>query len=448
MKNNRKFHLYINTFNTKINFKSMKKYLLVISLFMASYCANSQDLKSITLYTYASQFDKAKVEVDGFLANEKNAAKPEGWYYKAYIYNGLGRTPGKPVAESKSLYVSAFDALKKYVAIDPKVPLTIEEKNSTVFNIYYGIYDLGIKTYNEKNYEESYDLFTKALGVHDYIYDNKITGPNNLKAAAHDTDLVWNLAVLANELKKKDDALMYFKKIADADLKDEKYATAYDELVIKYKKEKNAAEFAKYVAAAKKNYPVDIPYWEMKEMEYALDGLEDEALLNKYEELTKAMPNNYIVFYNYAVEIDKYLSSNAAKAKDAAAVSAYRTKIEELYKKAVSLKSTLEANLQLANLYYSKTFDLQERIAKIKGTKPAEVKLKNDLIAESKALSLASIPYAEAAVGFLSKLEKYKFSDKSNYKLALEILGNGYKVAGNAAKVAEVEKKKLEVEKL
>ena len=423
----------------------MKKYVLLLTLLFGGLCSKSQDLDKIKTLITLTQYDKAKPEIDSYLNNEKNASKAEGWYYKAYVYNSLGRVANKPLMESKGLYVDAFDAVKKYAQLDPKLTLTVEEKNSTVFNIYYGLYDLGIKAYSEKNYTESYDVFFKALGIHDYIHDNKIAGPANLKLPAHDTDLVWNLAVLANELKKKDDAAFYYKKIADADLRDEKYATAYDELVLKYKREKNAELFAKYVAAGKKHYPIDIPYWEMKEMEFALADLENEALLNKYEELTKTLPNNYIVFYNYAADIDKFISSDASKGKD---INAYRNKIEELYKKAVSIKSTLESNLQLANLYYSKTFELDERVAKIKGTKPAEVKVKNELIAESKANMLASIPYAEEAEKFLAALTKYKFTDKANYKLILEILGHGYKVNGNAGRLAEVEKKKLEVEKL
>ena len=418
----------------------MKKYLLLLTLLISGLYSNSQDLDNIKKMIMLSQYEKAKPDIDSYLSNEKNALKAEAWYFKAFIYNSLGRVATRSVAESKGLFMAAFDAVKKYAKLDPKTPLTIEENHSTVFNIYYGVYDLGIKTYNEKNFAESYDLFTKSLDIHDYIYNNKFIGPGNLKASAHDTDLVWNLAVLANELKKKEDVIVYYIKIADADLKDEKYASVYDELVLKYKREKNAELFAKYIAAGKKNYPVDVPYWEMKEIEFALADLEGEPLLNKYEELTKTLSNNYMVFYNYAVEIDKFISTEGAKEKD---LNAYRNKIEELYKKAVSIKSTLEGNLQLANLYYSKTFDLQERIAKIKGTKPAELKVKNDLIAESKALSLATIPYAEEAIRLLSEFKTYKFADKSNYKLALEILGNGYKVAGNAAKVAEVEKKKI-----
>ena len=319
----------------------MKKYLLAIALFMASNYTWSQDLKSILINVTLKKFDDAKTEVDKFLAVEKNAAKPEGWYYKAYIYSSLARDPKKTVAESKSLNDEAYAAIKKYAQVDAKTPLTIEENNSTLFNIYYSYYDMAIKTYNAKSFAESYDLFKSSLDVHDYGIAGKLDGPNGLKFAAHDTDLVWNLAVLANELKKKDETLMYYKKIADANLGDEKYANAYDELVKKYKTEKNAELFNKYVTAAKKYYPVDLPYWENKEIEFALSDLENEALLNKYEELTKTLPDNYIVFYNYAVEIDKFLGTNAAKSKDAATVAAYRTKIEDLFKKAVSIKPTL-----------------------------------------------------------------------------------------------------------
>lgn len=423
----------------------MKKYLLPVALLVASYCASGQDLKSISLNITLSKYDQAKTEVDSYLANAKNAAKPDGWFYKAQIYNSLGRVATKPVTESKSLYQSAFDAIKKYAELDPKQPLTADEKNTTVFNIYFGEYDLGIKTYNDKNYEESFDCFKKALEVHDYIYSNNITGPNNLKFSAHDTDAVWNLAIIANTLKKKDDAAIYYKKIADADLSEEKYATAYDELILKYKREKNAELFAKYLAAAKKHYPIDMAYWENKEIDFALTDLEGEALLNKYEELTKSLPNNYAVFYNYAVDIDKFLGSDAAKGKD---VTAYKNKIEELFKKTVSIKSTIEGNLQLANLYYSKTYDLQEQAAKIKGTKPAEVKVKNEVLANVKATMNKAIPYAEEAARLLGELKEYKFTDKTNYKLAMEILTNAYKMNGNAAKLAEYEKKKAEVDKL
>ena len=423
----------------------MKKFVLIFTLVLGGFYAHSQDLKIVKNLFILKQYDKAKPEVEKFLAIEKNVTNSEAWYYKAVIDNFLARLPGKPIGESKLLFQSSFDAIKKYSELDPKLTFAKDEQNSTVFNIYYGFYDLGVKTYNDKNFAESFDLFKKSLDVHDYIYGKQFIGGTDVKFSAHDTDVVWNLAVLANELKKKDDALIYYKKIADAGLFDEKYAVAYDELVLKYKKEKNAESFNKYVTAAKKYYPVDLPYWESKEIDFALSDLENEALLNKYEELSVSLPNNYIVVYNYAIEVDKFINSAASTVKD---IAGYKKKIEDLFKKAITIKSTIEANLQLANLYYSKTYDIQEQAAKIKGTKPAELKLKAELNASVKTTMAQTIPYAEEAARLLGALKEYKFSDKTNYKLAVEILSNAYKSAGNAAKVAEYEKKKLEVDKL
>lgn len=426
----------------------MKKYLLVLSMILGSLYGSSQTLESIKMLLDLKQNDKAKESLDKFLTEPKNAGNATAWYYKAFVYGAVARDPKKTVAESKTLNDEAYAALKKYAELDSKAPLTIQENNSTLYNLYYAYYDLGIKTYNDKNFAESFNLFKATLDVHDYGYTKKLDGPGGLKFAAHDTDVVWNLAVLANELKKKDDAMVYYKRIADMGLSEEKYATAYDELILKYKREKNAELFNKYLASAKKFYPIDLPYWENKEIDFNLAELENEALLNKYEELTKTLPDNYALFYNYATEIDKYLSSSAVNGKDAATISAYKQNMEDMFKKAVAIKSTIEGNLQLANLYYSKTFELQEQVGKIKGTKPVELKLKADLNAEIKTTLAKCIPYAEEAVKLLAELKEFKFADKTNYKLGLEILANAYKSAGNAVKVAEIEKKKLEVEKI
>ena len=152
-----------------------------------------------------------------------------------------------------------------------------------------------------------------------------------------------------------------------------------------------------------------------------------------------------MIFYNYAIDIDKFLNSSAATGKD---IEAYRKKMEDNFKKALALKSTIEVNLQLANMYHNKSFDLQDKAQKIKGTKPAELKIKNDILASMKANLQQAIPYAEDAVKQLAALKTYKFTDKANYKLALEILSNAYKVTGNAVKAAENEAKKAEVDKL
>lgn len=423
----------------------MKKYLLLMTLVLGAIYTPAQDFDNIKKMIILNQFEKVKPDLDSYMNNEKNAAKAEGWYYKAYVYQSLGRVATKPVAERKVLLQGAFDAIKKYAALDPKATLTIEETNGTVFNMYYAFDDLGVKAYNDKNTEESYDLFKKALEVHDYVTQNNLTGYKGFKFSALDTNMVWNLAILANEMKKKDDALLYYKQIADAGLREEKYASAYEALILKYKAEKNAELFNKYVSAAKKYYPIDKAYWEGHEIDFAIKGIENEALINKYEELTNTLPDNYYVFYNYGVELDKFANSSDVKGKD---IAAYKQKSEDAFKKAIAINSSIEANLQLASIYYSRSFDAKEQSARIKGTKPAEVKLKNELTATGKELMNKCVPYAETAVKLLAALKEYKYSDKVNYKLAFEILGNAAKQNGNAAKAAEYDKQREAVDKL
>ena len=425
--------------------KSMKKYLLSVMLVMVGLYSNSQDLKNVTNMILLKQFDKAKVELDTYMNDPKNAAKADAWYYKAFVYNSLGRMEAKPAAERKNLLLESFNAIKKYMELDAKATLTKEEENSTVFNIYYSFFDLGANAYNGKDFPESYALFTKSLEIHDYIFNKNIIGPKGMKFSMHDTDVVWNLAFLANDLKKKEETLVYYKKIADADLNNQKYIGAYDELVLKYKKENNSELFTKYITAAKKHYPADKAYWENLEIDFALNGLENEALFKKYDELTASHPDSYMLFYNYGVELNKFINAPEAKGKD---IAALKKKMVELFTKAISINSSIEANLQLTNYYYNSSFDIQDEALKIKGTKPDEVKKKNELLALRKSTLQQAVPYGEEAIKQLAVLKTYKYSDKVNYKLALEILSHAYKQGGNAAKAAEYDKKKDEIDKL
>lgn len=422
----------------------MKKNVLFLIMVFGALAGRGQSLDDVKKFIILTQYDKARPEIDKYLSDPKNAAKADGWYYKAFTYSNLARKADKPLAESKALNQAAYDAIKKYMELDSKAPLTTEENNSTIYNLYYSYYDLGVKTYNEKNFQESYDLFKSTLDVHDYVYSHNLNGPNGLKFSAHDTDIVWNLAVLGNELKKKDEVIEYYKKIADQDLGDDKYAEAYDELVKKYKREDNKELFAKYMDRAKKHYPTD-PYWEAVEIEFAVKGLEGEDLFKAYETLSSSHPNSYMVFFNYGYELDKFIYSADAKGKD---ISAYKKKIPELFMKAISINSTVDANMLLTNFYYNASYDILDEANKIKSTKPEDIKKKNELLALSKSTASECIPFGETTIKLLAELKEYKSSDKVNYKQMLDILATVYKQNGNAAKAAEYEKKKAEVEKL
>lgn len=419
----------------------MKKLICIICMIQGFLYVQAQDLDDIKKMLLLKQYVKAKEAMDKFLSNENNGKSAPVWYYKAYLYNVLSRDSSKPTTQNKMLNDEAYKAIKKYRELDSQSPLTAEENNTTIFNIYYGYYDLGLLAFGNKNYEESFGNFKNALDVHDFIFTNNLQGPNAIKFSAHDTDIVWNLAILANQLKKESDALVYYKKIADANLSDEKYIEAYQQLVAEYKNAKNAVLFNEYLSKGKKFYPKE-PYWEAVDIEFQTAGLEGEPLFKKYEELTAVYPNSYIVFYNYGVDLNKYVYSDATKTGD---LVQYKKRIPELFVKAISLNSTAEANMLLANFYYNNYYDLSDEARNIKGSKPDDVKKRNELNEEAKKNINLSLPIATEAVRLFSVTKDMKSAAKANYKLALEILVTGYKIIGNTQKAAEYEKQKAEI---
>jgi tetratricopeptide (TPR) repeat protein len=137
----------------------------------------------------------------------KNAQKPEGWFYKGYVYNQLSKDSTKAPAENAATKNTAYESLKKYREMDPKAVLLEEQNNSPLFDLYVGYYsDLGVKAYLAKDPATAFEHFKKALEIHDYISTNNLTGNNGFKFSALDTTLVLYTAIAAAEAKKMDDA--------------------------------------------------------------------------------------------------------------------------------------------------------------------------------------------------------------------------------------------------
>lgn len=423
----------------------MKKISFVVLLATGFMLAKGQDLDDVKKFVLLKQYAKGRDAVDKFLANPANAARPEGWYYKAFLYNVQSRDSSKTVAQNRATNTAAYDAIKKYKQIDPKTPLTNDEENTTIYNVYYSYYDLAIKAFSAKNYEESYTNFVNALDAHDYIYNNKLKGPNTLNFTQHDTDVVWNLVLLGNELKKENEVAGYFKRIADQNLSDEKYLEAYQTLVLNAKNANNREDFTRYLEKGKKFYPKS-EFWEAADIEMQIAGLEKDALFKKYDELITTYPNSYQAVFNYGLDLSKYIGTEEGGKNPN--LAAYKEKLPMLFTKAIAIKSTPEANMVLANIYYNSYFDLGDEARAIKGTKPEDTKKKQALnTAATNSMKNVITPATEAARLYTSSGQELKGSAKANLKLAYEMLSAAYKLGGDAKKAADYEALKAAMEK-
>lgn len=421
----------------------MRKFYLFIATTLVANMAFGQSIDDIQKYVMLRQFKPAKEAIDKYLAVEKNAKNPPAWYYKGFIYDLTSKDSGLSISENGALKNTSFDAMKKYFELDPKAPLSIEEKNSVLFDLYVGFStELGVKEYTAKNYDAAYGYFQKALEVHDFIYSKNLAGENNFKFSPLDTTLIIYTAITANDSKKKEDAAMYYKKLTDANVTDPQYIDAYQYLGEYYKTKKDAVNFAGVLEKGKKFYPKNSDYWTLLEIDEATDGVTKPQVFDKYEMLLAKYPDNYVLAYNYGVELYRYIYSEEMKTAN---TKVYKEKLPVVLKKAIAIKSTSEANFLLANFLYNNSIDIGEDARKIKGTKPDDTKAKKDLTAASTAAMNESIPYAEKVVSLYPSIEKPKGTEKANYRQTLTMLKDIYDLKKDPAKMAVYDAKIKEI---
>lgn len=406
--------------------------------------AFAQSLDDVKKYVLLNQTKPAKEAVDKYLAVPKNALKPDGWYYKAYAYDLTSKDSGLSLVQSNALKIESFDAMKKYFELDIKGTLSLEQNNSVLFDLYVGYSsELGVKAYTQKNYEAANEYFKKAVEIHDFIFSKSLAGANNFKFSAMDTTLILYTAISANDAKKKEDAAMYYRKLTDANIADTQYVDAYQYLADYYKTKKEEANFAAIIEKGRKLYPKNNDYWMALEIEQATDGVEKPQIFDKYEALIAKHPENYVLPFNYSVELYKYIYSDELKNAN---TNVYKDKLTKALNQAIAIKPTPEANFLMANYLYNNSIDISEEARKLKGPKPADLKSKKELEASSLKEVNDAIPYAEKVVSLFAENAKPKPSEKTNFKQTLVILKSIYEIKKDPAKVAIYDKKIKEVQ--
>jgi hypothetical protein len=417
----------------------MKKLSFFAATILLFNVAFAQSLDDVKKYVLLRQTKPAKEAVDKYLAVEKNALKPDGWYYKGYAYDLTSKDSAMSITEASAMKTEAFNAIQKYFQLDPKAQLSKDENNSILFDLYAGFSsDLGVKAYTQKNFDVAFDNFKKAVEVHDFIYSKGLEGANKYKFNGIDTMLILYTAIAANDAKKKDDAAIYYKKLVDANIADTQYVDAYQYLADYYKNKKDQAAFTDIIEKGKKSYPKNADYWTALEIEQATDGVEKPQIFDKYDALMAKYPDNYVLPFNYSVELYRYIYSDEMKTAN---TTPFKEKLPEILKKAIAVKSTQEANFLMANFLYNNSIDLSEDARKIKGPKPADLKTKKDMEANATKQMNDAIPYAEKVVSLYAENPKPKAGEKVNYKQALSILKNIYDVKKDAVKSAAYDKK-------
>jgi hypothetical protein len=424
----------------------MKKFLLTTLFAVSGILLFAQKLdKAKDLFTSKPpKLNEAKTEIDNFLNDPKNVKNPEGWYFKAKIYNAISND-SILAAQTANARWTAFEALKKYTEVDDKKEILLQiDQYKPIMDIYQNYYKAGAADFNNNKHESAYNNFKNCLTVSEFMASK---GWTTVKL---DTSVVLYTGISAEKGGKKDDAAVYYAKLAEAKVNGEGMVEIYKWLTDYYAKKNDMANAKKFLELGRSIYPKD-GFWNG----YELDMLKDDkkGLFAKYEDIIAQNPNDTTAIYNYAVELYLYSYTEDITKRPANSAELI-AKAEDNMKKVLALKPNYaNANLVLGQIAYNRGVDINNEMKAIKPPaggklKPEELKKKNDLRDAAMKRFDEAIPYFEKIDQLLGGMGKLHMEEKKNLKESYDLLITIYDNKGAKDKVKIYEDKFNNVEKV
>jgi len=418
----------------------MCKLVTTLILAIATFVAGAQTVDD-ALKQLGKSNDKAKEAIDKITADPANAKNADAWYAKAQIYNALA-TDDKFKASIPDAYDQAFEAFKKAYEVDPNNKRMVVEQYKTGFVAYEGVANRAAAAYQANNLAAAFEGYKKTLEDGDYL-KSKDLAYGGYKVPKIDTGMLFMAGYTAMKLDKKDEAMTYFVKLADAKIgKEPDYVIPYQFLSYQYKEKKDEANFKKYSQLGREIYPKD-PYFVTVNLDWARENNKYPELFAAYEQLIAQQPDSLNNNLSYASEMFDYLFIKNPDSKPAD-YDAIAAKIEEQIKKTMSKDfDPLSSNLIIGQLYYNQGLDQVTAADKVKGTKPEDTKKKADLKAKAVVKYDQAIPYIEKVVSILEQKGMASLTGKEKHTLKnmYIMLGDVYTAKGDKVKSADYDKK-------
>jgi hypothetical protein len=416
----------------------MKKLIPIFLLCLVANRSISQNLDDINDLMGLFKNREAKAAIDKYLSNPKKVTDADGWYMKGRIYNALSRDTGVTVVESYELKIEAFKAFQENQKLDKKDIRMALEEHVSYFDLYSEMYNNGIINYNSKNYQGAYQGFKMANEIKDFILSKKYKN-ENMQLVAFDTSLIMNIAICAMSAKNEPEAIIYYTKLTDANVSGKEFQEVYQYLIDYYNKNKNEKSFNELLSKAKQLYPGD-EIWVEIELKAVEEKGGKKALIEKYDELTKQNPSNFVYAYNYAVEL-----YNCLYGKDATNVgdSVIGAKLKDVLNKAIVIEDKKDVTalmLMCTHLFYQAS-DLNNNASAIKGPNPDQLKKKAAMKAAAMKVADECISNALKVETFFDAIPTKSKAQKLNYKLIIGNLSDLYYIKKNQLKIDEYEKK-------
>ncbi len=370
----------------------MKKLTIAFSIFLLTgVVVNAQDLKKAnTAYALSKikpeSLEAAKTEVDKLMTDEKTNKQAESYMLKMQVYGTLAADEAL-AAKYPGAEVEAMNALKKYLELEPAEEKLKEARYDGINNIYNSLFKGGVKYYQAQDWGNSFDKFKLMAEMGDLLISRKWS------TSAFDTTSYLYAAATAQNAKKEEEAVKYYKGLAGIKVAGKDYEGVYEYLAKYYLNNPNEEEFKKYNDLAKELYPEN-DLWKDLSFEFTKRNSKIEDVVKKYEtgDAAKTLTaTDYFDYGNYFV--------NDSKIKDLEEKDrgVYNKKAIAAFSKAYELDTTNAIAAYNAGVTNYGNFEIVADEARaIKGTTP-------DIKTKKTAANKLAVEAADKSIEWLEK---------------------------------------------
>lgn len=436
----------------------MKKTILVCTvLCLAALFAQAQNYSTVKNILTLNQYAKAKEEFDKKAGDAKFMSKPEAYLLKTAIYAGLAMSDENKSKPTGDQFANEADAaFNKYKEMEPDMAMLSDlVYQNGPLNIYSSYYVSGYTDYSAKKEEAAYQKFKKAVVYSDLLISRKMI------TATLDTNVLILAGITAEQTGHKDDAAVYYGRLADHKITGDGFESVYRFLVSHSFEKKDMAAFEKYKAYGKELYPKSA-YFDYDVVDFAVGlavGFNDK--LKAVEEVLAKDPNGYKANEVLGELIYDTLNPREDNVPEPSNAAELEAKMVTAFNKAAAASPGNEnPYLFLGDHAINRAVKINDARAKhVKdmqgrtkpGTKPSadDIKKRDDLDKQyGTALEKAREPYEKAAAIFAAR-PNLDIKEKQQYKKVVGYLADIFAFrktqakgnAADAAKYAAEEKK-------
>lgn len=429
----------------------MKRLALLSLMTISLLSAFSQKIdKAKDLLTKGKLVD-AVLEIDKFLAIDKNKNNPDAIYLKGKILVAISKDNSAsdfiPNAKDSALFL-----IKQYLETEKKQKdstkrnlAMLMDNNQLIFELYREFTGLGASTFQAGKYQDASDNFIKSLDVLNVLISNKMI------ANVFDTTTHLYVGIAAEKAGNKDVAAKYYSLIADRAIVSDGFVEIYKWLADYYNRKEDIASASKYLNQGRKAYPAD-SFWDAFDLEMLGEKGTKEQLFKKYDEIIAKFPQNHLYPFNYAVELYQLGYNPDNTKRPANSVELMKSAMAQVRKSIEINPSYANSQMLLGQMIYNEGVDfntINKTIRPQGGVKlkPEELKKKDELRKLMTAKFDESLPYFEKVEQLLDVQGKLKMEDKQILKDAFDLMITIYENKAKPEKVTEYTDKFNSVDK-